>query len=136
MPISADVPLCRCLEDAALNEFRCRLLHPDFFITRRTPLPPIKAGGAFVEEWAFTPLTKLDGPVRMSLEINGKRQVHAFGKKSKPGSFETVTVKRSGKDAGVLKPGLVEFEYPMQDTTSPFQKEFGFDPSFEPEDMQ
>ena len=124
------MPLCRCLEDPGLVEFRCRLLHPDFFIARRIPLPPFKAG-IVVEEWAFTPLTKLDGPVRMTLEVGGKPAVYEFGKKSKPGAFETVQIKRSIKDPALKKPGAVEFEYKMKGADSPFLTEFGFDPSFD-----
>jgi hypothetical protein len=39
LPISADVPVCRCLHDGTLRELRCGVFHPDFRLVRRTPLP-------------------------------------------------------------------------------------------------
>ena len=135
LPISAYTPLCRCLSDASLNEFRCTLTHPDFFIVRRIPQPPFKPG-VIVEEWACTPLTRLEAPLLKSVEVGGKLQVHAFGKTSKPGTFETLRLKRSLKDPGLTRPGVVGFKYRMKGGKKPVELEFGFDPSFEPDGKQ
>lgn len=138
LPFSDDLPICRCLEDPGLNEWRCRLMHPDFFMVRRIPLPPFNAAPDLVaEEWAFTPLKKLDGPVRMTVPgaFGKKPIIHEFGGRSKPDGFEYFSVSRDLKD-GVIEPGIVRFSYPMEGATSAFQKEFGFDPSYEPDDVK
>ncbi|WDI30728.1 hypothetical protein PUV54_12270 [Hyphococcus flavus] len=133
LPFADDLPICRCLSDPGLNQWRCRLLHPDFFIVRRIPMPPFNAKDVITEEWAFTPLRPLDGSVRMVMysPYAQKPAVYDFGKKSKPGSFEYLRVERNLKDMEMLKGAAVEFMYPMRDASSPFQKSFGFDPGFE-----
>lgn len=62
LPITSDAPICRCLRDRVLRELRCALLHPDFFLIRRTPLPgPV--GQPFPVRWSFTPLGGFSGSV-------------------------------------------------------------------------
>ncbi|RFB04832.1 hypothetical protein [Parvularcula marina] len=94
LPIPDSVPLCRCLEDAGARELRCRLIHPDFLLTRRIQTP-FEPGSPFEEEWMFTPLKELKTPVMIELAGAGldKPARHVFGKKSKPGTFERWTVK-------------------------------------------
>ncbi len=66
-PIPDSLPICRCLEDEGLREFRCALLHPDFFAIRRTPWP-IELGRPYTETWEILPLTKLTAPIGVRLE--------------------------------------------------------------------
>lgn len=62
VPITADVPVCRCLRDRGARELRCGLLHRDFVLVRRTPLP-VPPGKAFPVRWSFAPLGKRSGTV-------------------------------------------------------------------------
>ncbi len=128
LPFSRDLPVCGCLSDVVLNEWQCRFLHPDFFIVRRIPFP-LQAGKKFKEEWAFTPLTKLDGPVRIEMTGAGlsKPIKYEFGKRSKIGGFEHFKVQGVAPEQGADLPGFVRFSYPMEDAQSEFAKEFGFD---------
>jgi hypothetical protein len=65
--IPGNPPVCRCLRDEGLREFRCALLHPDFFAIRRIPWP-IPLGASYVESWEVLPLTKLQDRVRIELK--------------------------------------------------------------------
>jgi len=62
VPITDDVPVCRCLRDRGARELRCGLLHPDFLLVRRTPLPT-PPGKPFPVRWSFAPLGKPSGTV-------------------------------------------------------------------------
>jgi len=59
---------CRCFQDEVLRENRCGILHPDFYILREFPLQ-LNPGELYLETWTFTPLTQLDGPVRMTVGV-------------------------------------------------------------------
>lgn len=61
LPTSGDVPVCRCLRDPILRELRCGLIHPDFVLVRRTPLPV--PPGPFAVRWSFAPLGGFAGSV-------------------------------------------------------------------------
>ena len=128
LPINADVPLCRCVSDAGSNSWGCRMFHPDFFIIRRIEFPP-NARGRFTERWAFTPLTKLSGPVKMRFKGDGLRApiVHEFGKRSKEGKFEFFKISRKMSSGGARINGEATFSYPMKIAVSPFLRKFGFD---------
>jgi hypothetical protein len=67
LPIPESLPVCRCLRDGGLREFRCALLHPDFLAIRRTPWP-IDLGRPYTETWEILPLTKLSAPIGVKLE--------------------------------------------------------------------
>lgn len=67
LPIPESLPVCRCLRDEGLREFRCALLHPDFFAIRRTPWP-IDLGRPYTETWEILPLTKLAASISVRLE--------------------------------------------------------------------
>lgn len=67
IPIPETLPVCRCLRDAGLREFRCAFLHPDFLAIRRTPWP-IDLGRPYTETWEILPLTKLAAPIGVRLE--------------------------------------------------------------------
>ena len=58
----SDVPVCHCLRDRVLRELRCALLHPDFVLVRRTPLP-IPPGDPFTVRWSFAPRDGFAGKV-------------------------------------------------------------------------
>ena len=60
LPIPRDVPLCRCVQDAALREQRCTLLHPSLVLFRRLPFP-LKPGEPFTVRWTLMPLAPLTG---------------------------------------------------------------------------
>lgn len=127
-------PICSCLTDRVLNEWRCALLHPDFFMVRRIPLPtPNAAPNLIAEEWAFTPLSDKAPPLVMSIPgpEPGKYFTHAFGKKSKRGSFEYFAINRDLK-RGLMAPGGVEFVYGEKDNAL----RFGFDPTYTVSDQR
>lgn len=67
VPIPADAPVCRCLRDDGLREFRCAILHPDFFAIRRIPWP-IPLDRSYTESWEVLPMTKLDSAIRIDLK--------------------------------------------------------------------
>ncbi|MEM9233086.1 MAG: hypothetical protein AAGA69_02470 [Pseudomonadota bacterium] len=128
LPIPDSVPLFRCLEDAGAREFRCRLLHPDFFIARRIP-SPFEPGRPFEEEWFFTPLTEITTPVEVLFSGAGLKEPvrHTFGKNSKVGSFETFSLKgMTPIDPKALR-GTVTFKYENLTPNGPDQ--FIFDSS-------
>ncbi len=70
VPIPSSAPVCRCLRDPGLREFRCAILHPDFFAIRRIPWP-LPPNRPYVERWDFLALTDLDDSVRVSLTGDG-----------------------------------------------------------------
>ena len=133
LPISRDTPACRCFEDQSAREFRCGVLHPDFYMVRRIPWPLV-AGKKFTEKWEFTPLTDLDGPVRMTLKGGGlyKPVYRDFGFKSEPGQTETFEVDGIAPKAGEEVQGIAAFEYDMQDASNEHLKQFGLDTSIGP----
>ncbi len=67
LPIPESLPVCRCLRDEGLREFRCAFLHPDFFAIRRSPWP-IEIGRPYTETWEVLPLSKLRSPISVRLE--------------------------------------------------------------------
>ena len=99
------------------------------FLHPPTNSVPLNAGNPFTEEWAFTPLTELDGAV--SVEIVGagmsKPVKHVFGENSKPGAFEYFRLEGIAPKQSREMIGMVRFSYPMKTATSKYQKEFGFD---------
>lgn len=64
--IPSYAPVCRCLRDEGLREFRCALIDPDFFAIRRIPWP-LPINGPYTETWEILPLTKLKGPIGLRL---------------------------------------------------------------------
>lgn len=113
-----DLPVCRCLADGGLRQFRCAILHPDFFMVRRWPCPPPSDLRPFEEVWEFTPIAPLDAPVRLTFSGGGLDQplVHDFGSKKSLGKLgvgERFAFKGvPGKDAA---PGAAIVEYAMKD---------------------
>lgn len=129
-PIDFYTPACRCFEDLIANEFRCGFLHPDFFMVRRIPLP-LPPGRSYTETWQFTPITRLDGPVRMRISGGGLAQEQKFEWSAK-GASRRMQVRRlkaiAPKEAIDAK-GLAIVEYDMKDAQSELQKAFSIDTS-------
>lgn len=130
-----DLPVCRCLVDPGLREFRCALLHPDFFAIRRIPwpLPPTP----FNETWEFYAIAPLDGPVRMTLSGAGlsKPATKAFGLSFRQGVLgrpEKFVVKGVDPKGLIGDPGVAAFEYDMKDAVSNFEAKFSVDRSIDP----
>jgi hypothetical protein len=117
LPFGSELPICRCLQDPAARELRCALLHPDFLMTRRVPLPVV-AGREFTEQWEFLALTRLDGPVTMSVSGAGIKQPlrHSFGAANQlqPGTVERFVVKAVGPAVAKDARGLATIEYRIQ----------------------
>lgn len=143
LPISRYAPACRCFRDAGLRELRCGILHPDFFAIRRIPFPLIP-GQPYEEVWQFSPLAKLDGPVRITLEGGGfEKPVHiSFPTKTKfsaknltaamkPLAGQTIVLKAKAPAKAVTTPGVAIIEYDMKDADSKFQTRFGLDTTIE-----
>jgi hypothetical protein len=59
------LPVCRCLQDQGLREFRCALFHPDFFLFRGTPWP-LKPEEKYNVKWTLVPLGQLKGVLEVS----------------------------------------------------------------------
>lgn len=129
-PIDFSTPACRCFEDLIVNEFRCGFVHPDFVIVRRIPFP-IPPGRSYIETWQFTPITRLDGPVRMRISGGGLANEQKF-EFSMKGASRRMQVRRlqavAPKEAIDVK-GLAVVEYDMKDAQSELQKAFGIDTS-------
>ena len=143
LPISRFVPACRCFQDAGLREFRCGILHPDFFVIRRIPFPLIP-GQPYEEVWQFSPLADLDGPVRIRLSGAGfEKPVNiAFSGKTKLSmknlpavvksqEGQTVTLKARAPAKPVTTSGIAIIEYDMKDAGNEFQTRFGLDTTIE-----
>lgn len=133
LPISNLVPACRCFEDASAREMRCGILHPDFFIVREFPMPLVP-GKEFKERWRFTPLTELDGPVRVTISGGALQQSvkHEFGLKAGKKKPETFTFKGMAPIEASLIQGSALIEYDMQGAKSEYQRSFGVDTSIYP----
>jgi hypothetical protein len=63
-PFPGDLPVCRCIRDEGLRDFRCALMHPDFFLFRNLPddLPP---GKPFKVKWTLVVFAPMDGVVEL-----------------------------------------------------------------------
>ncbi len=138
-PVPADPysGACRCFQDPGGRETRCGGLHPDFLIERTIPFP-LTPGKVFREVWRITPLTDLDGPVRMTLEGAGlaKPVYREFGEGGEPGVAETFTVKRLAPGYADDVEGLATFEYEMLDPADESFTFFGFDTSITKSDFE
>ena len=84
------LPICRCIEDELLNEQRCTLLDPAYFMIRQLPWP-IRPGETFKVQWTLIPLTELAGDVEL--------------KESLPKGFQTFLKKPLVFHADHIKPG-------------------------------
>lgn len=122
-PIPDFLPVCRCLRDAGLREFRCALLNPDFFAIRRIPWP-IPFGAPYRETWEVLPMTKLSDAVRIELKgANIGEPINmSFAGKSRKALETRVSTFTAPKEATAV-PGVATIRYGQQtwtiDTTIP-----------------
>lgn len=65
LPVPVSSPVCKCLRDPGLREFRCGLFHPSMFLFRRIP-EPIRAGEPFPVKWTLVALAPLKGAVELT----------------------------------------------------------------------
>ena len=130
LPISRYAPICRCLRDASLREFRCGLMSEDFSLWRHLS-GPLEPGQPFEEVWQFVPVAPLDGPVTLSLSGAGlaRTVTHVFGKQAKPGEPEVFTVKGMAPDNAKALQGDALVEYPMLDAVDRSQVKLHMDRS-------
>jgi hypothetical protein len=130
LPISRDVPACRCFEDAGAMEFRCGIVHPDFFIFRRFPFP-MEPEQPFEQIWEFYPLTELDGPVWLEVSGGGleREAKFVFAPNGGRGAMEVKTLKGMAPSKGQIEKGLAVIRYDMKDAPSKFFRAFGVDVS-------
>lgn len=63
-PFPGWLPVCRCLQDEGLRDFRCALFHPDFFLFRNLPLP-IRVGEPFVVKWTLVAYAPMKGVIEL-----------------------------------------------------------------------
>jgi len=137
-----NLPVCRCLRDEGLREFRCALLHPDFFAIRRIPWPLPDA--PITETWEFYAIAPLDGSVRMTLSGGGiqKPLTKSFGLKSKLGKLgklggpETLVVNGILPKDLLAIPAVATFDYDMKDASSEWETNFSVDRSIDPDQFE
>ncbi|MEZ5897084.1 MAG: hypothetical protein R3C51_11865 [Parvularculaceae bacterium] len=111
LPIPSWTPVCRCLRDPGLREFRCAFLHPDFFAVWRTPLP-LPPVGPYVEQWEVLPLTDLGDLVRVNLSGAGLEKpvdLTFAGKSRKAVETREVKIMAPGKPADISGAGLLSY---------------------------
>jgi hypothetical protein len=133
LPFGDELPICRCLRDDGAREFRCAILHPDFFLLRRAPIPLV-AGRSFSEVWEFRALTPLDGPVKVEMTGAGLLDpvLHSFGAAGrKPGKVERFVVKGNAPKGEVILPGRASFKYDMKDAASDLERAWSVDRTIE-----
>ena len=108
-PIPRDAPICRCLRDQGLREFRCALLDPAFFAIRRIPLP-IPLDRSFVETWEVLPLAKFDAALRLHLEgLGSVKPIELSFKGGQRVAVEARKVTRQAPARPVDVPGTAKF---------------------------
>jgi hypothetical protein len=133
LPFGSDLPICRCLQDQGAREFRCALLHPDFLMVRRVPIP-VAAGQAFAETWEFLALTGLDGPVTMAVSGGGLSTPvrHAFGVAGQlePGMVERFVIQGVVPADGAGAAGVAAIEYQTKGAGAGAVPTFGMERTF------
>ncbi|HYI11796.1 MAG TPA: hypothetical protein VEK57_22255 [Thermoanaerobaculia bacterium] len=67
-PFPGWLPVCRCIEDDGLRDFRCALMHPSYFLFRNIPTP-VHAGKPFEVKWTLVVLAPMKGVVEVSDEF-------------------------------------------------------------------
>lgn len=133
LPFGDELPICRCLRDDGAREFRCAILHPDFFLLRRAPVPLV-AGRSFSEVWEFLALTQLDGPVKVEMTGAGLLDpvLHSFGAAGRqPGKVERFVVKANVPKGATSSSDRVDFEYDMKDAGSDLERAWSVDRTIE-----
>lgn len=96
------LPVCRCLQDQGLREFRCGLFHPDFFLFRRTPWP-LKPDEKYNVKWTLVPLGQLKGVLEVSEGLGFKGPLTFFVDQLPPGQSMTLEYPAVAGKAGEYK---------------------------------
>lgn len=63
-PIPGFLPICRCIEDQGLRDFRCALLHPEYFLFRNLPTP-LRVNEKFKVKWTLVVYASMKGVVEI-----------------------------------------------------------------------
>ena len=100
--IPSFLPICRCLRDQGLREFRCALFHPDFFLFRRTPWP-LKPDEKYNVKWTLVPLGQLKGVLEVSDGLGFKGPLTFFVDQLPPGESMTLEYPAVAGKAGDYK---------------------------------
>ena len=96
------LPVCRCLQDQGLREFRCALFHPDFFLFRRIPWP-LKPDEKYNVKWTLVPLGQLKGVLEVSEGLGFKGPLTFFVDQLPPGQSMTLEYPAVAGKAGDYK---------------------------------
>jgi hypothetical protein len=96
------LPVCRCLQDQGLREFRCAFFHPDFFLFRRTPWP-LKPEEKYNVKWTLVPLVQLKGVLEVSEGLGFKGPLTFFVDQLPPGESMTLEYPAVAGKAGDYK---------------------------------
>jgi hypothetical protein len=96
------LPVCRCLQDQGLREFRCALFHPDFFLFRRTPWP-LEPDEKYNVKWTLVPLGQLKGVLEVSEGLGFKAPLTFFVDQLPPGESVTLEYPAQAGKAGEYK---------------------------------
>jgi len=51
-PFPGFLPVCRCISDEGLRDFRCALMHPEHFLFRNLPTP-MRVNQKFKVKWTL-----------------------------------------------------------------------------------
>jgi hypothetical protein len=104
-PFPAFTPLCECVQDAGLREFRCGLFAPEMLLVRRVPFPP-RAGQPFTVRWTLIPLVPLKGLVEVQDSFEGMTSPLVFiGEQVPVGESLTLQYNAIAPKSGKLKVG-------------------------------
>ena len=128
LPIPADLPICRCLRDQGLREFRCTLLSSDFFAIRRIPWP-LELDESYTETWEVLSLTEFVSVLDLDLERFGAGNPIELSFSGKKKSLDIRKVDWPAITKAFDVPGSARFTYGKHswtiDTTIPAAQ---FDP--------
>lgn len=63
-PFPGFLPVCRCISDEGLRDFRCALMHPEYFLFRNLPTP-MRVNQKFKVKWTLVVYTPMEGVVEI-----------------------------------------------------------------------
>ena len=64
-PFPGFLPVCRCIEDEGLRDFRCALLNPSYFLFRNIPTP-LRTNDKFQVKWTLVVYAPMKGVVEVN----------------------------------------------------------------------
>lgn len=62
------LPICRCISDEGLSDFRCALLHPSYFLFRNLPTP-LRVNEKFKVKWTLVVYASMKGVVEIDDQL-------------------------------------------------------------------